>query len=117
MQKLTARKFQRRTSLATPKLSRFPYLKKVVATGSLAVMGARARPTLPTLALQQVGSYLRYTGRDANIVAEAALDPKRSFSGSLCTIGATEQETLLSFAPLCIRVLVRIVSIRKKGGD
>jgi hypothetical protein len=32
-------------------------------------------PTLPTWALQQVGSYLRHTGRDANIVAVAALDP------------------------------------------
>jgi len=26
--------------------------------------------------LQQVVGYLRYTGRDANIVEEAALDPK-----------------------------------------
>jgi hypothetical protein len=33
-------------------------------------------PTLPTCALQQVVGYLRYTGRDANIVEEAALDPK-----------------------------------------
>src|SRR5258707_5324330 len=33
-------------------------------------------PTLPTWALQQVGSYLRHTGRDANIVAVAALAPK-----------------------------------------
>jgi hypothetical protein len=32
-------------------------------------------PTLPTSALQQIGSYLGYTGRDASIVAEAALDP------------------------------------------
>jgi hypothetical protein len=35
-------------------------------------------PGLPTCALQQVGSYLGYTGRAANIVAEAAPDPKRS---------------------------------------
>ncbi len=28
-------------------------------------------PTLPTWALQQVGSYPGYTGRDANIVAKA----------------------------------------------
>ncbi len=34
------------------------------------------RPTLPTCALQQVVGYLRYTGRDANIVEEAALDPR-----------------------------------------
>jgi len=32
-------------------------------------------PTLPTWALQQVGSYLGYTGRDANVVAKATLDP------------------------------------------
>ena len=34
-------------------------------------------PTLPSLAMQQVGSYLGYTGRDANVVAEAAFDPQR----------------------------------------
>src|SRR5258708_15610324 len=34
------------------------------------------RPTLPTWALQQVVGYLTYTGRDANVVAKAALDPK-----------------------------------------
>jgi len=33
-------------------------------------------PTLPTWALQQVVGYLRYTGRDANVVAKAARDPK-----------------------------------------
>src|SRR5882672_5239295 len=32
-------------------------------------------PTLPTWALQQVVGYLGYTGRDANVVAEAALAP------------------------------------------
>ena len=32
-------------------------------------------PTLPTWALQQVGSYLGYTGRDPNLVAKAARDP------------------------------------------
>jgi hypothetical protein len=36
-----------------------------------------ACPTLPIWAAQQVGSYLGYTGSDADIVAEAALDPKR----------------------------------------
>jgi len=33
-------------------------------------------PTLPTWGLQQVVGYLRYTGRDADVVAKAALDPK-----------------------------------------
>jgi hypothetical protein len=42
-----------------------------------------AGPPLPTWAVRQVGSYLRYTGRDANIVAEAALDPKPSAPGKL----------------------------------
>jgi len=32
-------------------------------------------PTLPTWALQQVVGYLRYTGRDANVVTQAARDP------------------------------------------
>ena len=43
-------------------------------------------PTLPTWALQQVVGYLRYTGRDANAVAKAALDPNRPFAQVLsCT--------------------------------
>jgi hypothetical protein len=37
-------------------------------------------PTLPTWALQQVVGYLRYTGRDANVVTKAARDPQRSRS-------------------------------------
>jgi hypothetical protein len=32
-------------------------------------------PRLPTCALQQVGSYLGYTGRDANILGNAGADP------------------------------------------
>jgi len=32
-------------------------------------------PTLPTWAVPQVGSYLGYTGRDANVVTKAARDP------------------------------------------
>jgi hypothetical protein len=32
-------------------------------------------PTLPTWAMQQVGGYLGYTGRAANVIAKAALDP------------------------------------------
>ncbi len=42
-----------------------------IADGEITASG----PTLPTWALQQVGRYPEYTGRDANIVAEAALDP------------------------------------------
>jgi len=33
---------------------------------------------LPTRALQQVGSYLGYTGREADVVATAAYDPSRT---------------------------------------
>ena len=36
-------------------------------------------PTLPSLAMQQVGSYLGYTGRDANVVVKAARDPIQSW--------------------------------------
>jgi len=36
-------------------------------------------PTLPTFAAQEVGSYLGYTGRAANVVATAARDPIRTF--------------------------------------
>jgi hypothetical protein len=41
-------------------------------------------PTLPTWALQQVVGYRGYSGRDANAVAEAALDPKETNSASAC---------------------------------
>jgi hypothetical protein len=34
-------------------------------------------PTLPTLAATQVGSYLGFAGRDANVVAKEVLDPLR----------------------------------------
>jgi hypothetical protein len=40
-------------------------------------------PTQPTWAVQQVGSYLRYTGRDANTVAKAARGPNPSFDQAL----------------------------------
>jgi len=42
-------------------------------------------PTLPSSAVQQVGSYLTYTGRDANVVVKAARDRccrKKIFGGS-----------------------------------
>jgi len=32
-------------------------------------------PTLPAWAVEQLGGYLGYTGRDANVVATAACDP------------------------------------------
>jgi hypothetical protein len=35
-------------------------------------------PRLPTWVLQQVGSYLGYTGRDAGVVSTAAHDPLRN---------------------------------------
>ena len=52
--------------LLSPKL---PYSSRANVT-------ARSGPTLSTWALQQVGGYPGYTGRDANIVAQATLDPK-----------------------------------------
>jgi hypothetical protein len=33
-------------------------------------------PTLPTLAMQQLGGYLRQTGRDADVGVKAAIDRK-----------------------------------------
>ena len=39
-------------------------------------------PRLPTWALQQVVGYLGYTGRDVDVVATAAHDPKRNSRGS-----------------------------------
>src|SRR5260370_39812826 len=44
---------------------------------------APAGPPLPTWAVQQVGSYLRYTGRDANTVAKAARGPNPSVDQAL----------------------------------
>jgi hypothetical protein len=47
-------------------------------------------PMLATRALQQVGIYLGYTGRDANVVAKAALDrccQKSRFAGSWWPLG------------------------------
>jgi hypothetical protein len=37
--------------------------------------------------LQQVGSYLGYTGGDADIVAEAAPDPELPFDDQFCCDG------------------------------
>ncbi len=62
---------QFRTHLLSPRL---PYSSRANVT-------ARSGPTLPTWA--QVGGYPGYTGRDANIVSQAALDPKPSAPGKL----------------------------------
>src|SRR5260370_7866003 len=48
---------------------------------SIALITFSWSPT--TWALQQVGSYPGYTGRDADIVAAAALDPERPFLKAL----------------------------------
>src|SRR5258707_13610317 len=44
-------------------------------------------PTLPTWALQQVGSYPGYTGRDANVVAKAAFGPRLPVGHICFTVG------------------------------
>src|SRR5713226_6701400 len=52
-----------------------------VAQASLLVKGKCDFPFWPVsadLGVHQVGGYPGYTGRDANIVAQAALDPKRT---------------------------------------
>jgi hypothetical protein len=50
-------------------------------------------PTPPTCTVHQVVSYLGYTGRDANLFGEAALDPLRTFSGY--TNGGSRQIQLI----------------------
>jgi len=47
-------------------------------------------PTLPTWTLQQVVGYLGYTGRGANAVAKAALDPTQrvKVAASTCRLVA-----------------------------
>jgi hypothetical protein len=47
----------------------------------LHLLTAAPRPTLPTWSVQRVGSYLRYSGRDANVTSTAARDPKVSSAG------------------------------------
>jgi hypothetical protein len=47
---------------------------------------------LPTWALQQVGSYLEYAGRNADIVAEAARDPLLTW---LCSMDQTRVQALV----------------------
>jgi hypothetical protein len=46
-------------------------------------------PRLPTWALQQVGSYLGYTGRQINVVVTAASDPTRSSASGFCCDAAS----------------------------
>ena len=54
-------------------------MKKALANPEPSTHG----PTLPTWALQQVGSYPGYTGRDANVVAKAGVwpDPEAPTAG------------------------------------
>src|SRR5260370_684233 len=63
-----------------------------------AVRQSALGPTLPTFALQQIVGYLRYTGRDANVVAKAALDPDRT-RGSI-RLRACDLHNLGPFLPL-----------------
>ncbi len=39
---------------------------------------------LPTLAMQQISGYLRYTGRAAKVIVKAAPDPKRQTRETYC---------------------------------
>ena len=71
-----------------------------------------AGPTLPTWTVPQVGSYLRYTGRDANIVAEAALDPKRCAPGSWQRIGGASPPRGRSSQPPRPRVMHEVLLAR-----
>jgi hypothetical protein len=65
------------TRKCRPAARRFRFCRSDEVSGT-----AHFGPTLPTWALQQVVSYLGYTGRDANVVAEAAFDPMQTFNRS-----------------------------------
>ena len=43
-------------------------------------LASQSGPTPPVWALQRVGCYLRYSGRDASVFATAAQDPLRTIS-------------------------------------
>jgi hypothetical protein len=47
--------------------------------------------TLPAWALQQVGSYLGYTGRDPNVVAKASRDPEQTSARCWISMSRTRQ--------------------------
>ena len=58
---------------------------------SIALITFSWSPT--TWALQQVGSYPGYTGRDANVVAKAAFDPNRSIAACNACVATSMQLT------------------------
>jgi hypothetical protein len=53
------------------------------ATRSKASLMSPPGPMLTTCVLQQVVSFLGYTGRAANVVATAAFDPEETFAPAL----------------------------------
>jgi hypothetical protein len=57
-------------------------------------------PTQPTWAVQQVGSYLGYTGRGAGVVAKAAFDPEPTLA--VCRITSIKGTTLGARHRCCI---------------
>jgi hypothetical protein len=54
-------------------------------------------PGLPTGAMQEVGCYVRYTGRGPNVLAKAARDPKPTFA----TASAVSKDALCRSLCVC----------------
>ena len=54
-----------------------------IGCGFAAAHESESGPVLPTCAMQQVGSYLGYTGLDVGVVARAASDPLRDIPQTL----------------------------------
>src|SRR5215470_8581217 len=56
---------------------------------------AASGPGLPTFAVKEVGSYVGYTGRTADVVVTAAHDPIRKLATQCATQPGTHREILM----------------------
>jgi hypothetical protein len=63
-------------SVLKDKVAPFSYFLGYTDRGPGVTMKAGLGPTLPTLAMQQLGGYLRQTGRDADVGVKAYIDRK-----------------------------------------
>jgi hypothetical protein len=69
---------ENRTDGAAGKVKARTNSLKLVVSAEASSVRQLIAPEPSTCALQQVGSYLRYTGRGANAFGEAARDPKQT---------------------------------------
>ncbi len=70
-------------------------------------------PTPTTSAVQQVVGYLGYSGRDADVVVTAALDPEQSAPGKLAKNRRCKSPTGRSSQPPRPRVMHEVLSARR----